>query len=83
MMPTQVAGEENMRGLWEISVDLLREQAASLKNSEAEIAASLAQPVSSAETLAGDPLFARWGRGVAGEIGTFPLAQLHNGERSR
>jgi TRAP transporter TAXI family solute receptor len=74
---------QNMRGLWEISVDLLREQAASLKNSEAEIAASLAQPVSSAETLAGDPLFARWGSGIAGEIGTFPLAQLHNGERSR
>jgi uncharacterized protein len=32
---------QNMRGLWEISVDLLREQAATLKNSEAEIAASL------------------------------------------
>lgn len=75
---------QNMRGLWQISVDLLREQAASLKNSEAEIAASLAQPESSVETLAGDPLFARWGSAVAGEMGTaFPLAQLHNGERSR
>ncbi len=50
---------QNIRGLWEISVDLLREQAAALKNSEEEIAASLAQPVSSTETLAGNPVFAR------------------------
>jgi hypothetical protein len=75
---------QNMRGLWEISVDLLREQAAALKNSEAEIAAGLAQPVSSADTLAGDPLFCPVGPRRCGELGAaFPLAQCHDGERSR
>lgn len=73
----QISNEafQNLGRVWQIAVDLLRERAATVENSDASIAA-IAQPAQAVQTLAENPLSAQSGRGIAGDEYCLPGRQV-------